>query len=74
MGCKCKQHANGGNAQRASLPKVPAQVIQPSIPQSDLPDFSSGQQSLTEQDAMTAERRRIEKLRREAVRRSLGIG
>jgi hypothetical protein len=71
MGCACRNKTV--QAKKIITPRVPAKVFQNPIPQPDLPGPLENH-TLSEQDAMTTERRRIEKLRREAVRRSLGIG
>jgi len=78
MPCNCRKNSNSGNQHRAVLPRVPAKVFQPSLPPSNLPttpnQVLTRKNQLGESDTMTAERRRIEKLRRDAVRRALGIG
>jgi hypothetical protein len=68
MACGCGKNKN---VQRKSiLPRITQRVLQNS--NSDLPPF--GLQEPTASDTLTTERRRIDKLRREAVRKSLGIG
>ena len=77
--CKNKRQPNGNQNRRMLLPKVTARPrILPAQPQQDQammlqaagPHF---QHDAGGPDTLTEERRRIEKLHREAVRRSLGI-
>lgn len=78
MACACRKPSRGGQGgRRALLPKVPFQATQQNPPQPNLP-FNQNPQvgqpaAQNPQDAMTTERRRIDKLRRDAIRRSLGV-
>ena len=71
MGCNCnrKPQAQG---RRATLSRPAARFSQIQLPGSDLPAGQTG--PADDATALDSERRRIEKLRRDAVRRSLGIG
>lgn len=74
MGCNCKKNSNLANQKRAMLPRLPAKVFIVGTSQNDLPPRQSNAPVTPADAALTAERRRIEKLRRDAVRRSLGLG
>ncbi len=74
MPCNCKRNNKPGQVRRTTLPKAPVKFSQVQFPQPDLPmnqAATSGNPS--DMNTLDAERRRIEKLRRDAVRRSLGI-
>lgn len=75
MPCNCKRSNKPGQVRRTTLPNTPMKFNQVQFPQPDLPTNQpapSGNPS--DNNTLDAERRRIEKLRRDAVRRSLGIG
>lgn len=77
MPCNCKRSNKPGQIRRTTLPKNPAKFSQVQFPTPDLPQNQNQPQTTgnpADLNTMDSERRRIEKLRRDAVRRSLGIG
>jgi hypothetical protein len=56
------------------IPRTPMQFSQVQFPGPDLPVSQNDNQNPSDMNTLDSERRRIEKLRRDAVRRSLGIG
>jgi hypothetical protein len=67
MACSCK---NKNNIHKQAIPQT-NKVLQQNV-KSNLPVFNNTNNQ--DNNGFTSERRRIEKLRREAVRKSLGIG
>lgn len=74
MPCNCKRSNKPGQIRSSTLPRTPVQFSQVQFPTPDLPPNQAQGQNPSDTNTLDSERRRIEKLRRDAVRRSLGIG
>ncbi len=74
MACNCKRSNKPNQIRKSTLPRTPTQFSQVQFPTPDLPQNQNVIQNPSDINTLDSERRRIEKLRRDAVRRSLGIG